>query len=151
MKDPTQDIIDAIYTLFNDNITSTTTNKKVKVYKDVPPASKIGIVKSKLYHYIVIENVDDTEVGKSADTHVHDATVDIEFVVGFPGIGSKTVLNDIVDQAFQLLPAKGSGLSLGSDFTNPIFELENTVNQEERGTHKIVRKICTFRLEIDET
>jgi len=149
MKDPTQSIIDALYTLFNGNITYN--SKSVKVFKDQPTNSKAGIVKGKLYHYILLENVDDTELGANADNHVHDATVDIEVVVGFPGIGSKAVVNSITDDAMRLLPAKGAGLSLGADFSNIIFELENTVNLEERGTHKVVRKIITFRLEIDET
>ena len=154
MKDPTQSIQDAIYTLLNGNVTYTNSDGKeftIKVFKDTPQANQIPIVKGKMYHYIEIGNISDTETPNNADTFVHDVTVEVQVIVGFPGMGSQSVVNNIVNQVTQLiLTAKGGALSIGSDFTNIIHYLENAFQTTEQDTHKKIIKTLRYRLEIDE-
>jgi len=149
MKDPTQSIVDAFYTLLNGNVTYN--SKTVKVFKRPAKSTEIGIQKGKMYFYIEIGEVTDTETGSNADTFCHDATAEVQVIVGFPGIGDKSVLNNIVNQVLQLIQTtKGGKLSLGDDFTNIIFYLENAFETREDGLHKVIIKTLRYRLEIDE-
>lgn len=150
MKDPTQNIIDAIYSLINGNVTYS--GKSVKVFKRPAKSTEVGIQKGKLYFYIEIGEVTDIETGMNADVFTHDSTVEVQIIVGFPGIGDKSVVNTIVNQVLQLIqPTKGGKLSLGSNFTNIVFYLENAFETREEGLHKVIIKTLRYRLEIDET
>jgi hypothetical protein len=150
MKDPTQNIVDAFYTLLNENVTYG--GKTVKVFKRPAKSTEIGIQKGKLYFYIEIGEVTDVETGSNADVFCHDSTAEIQIVVGFPGIGDKSVLNNIVNQAMQLIQTtKGGKLDIGSDFQNIVFYLENAFETREDGLHKVIIKTLRYRLEIDET
>jgi hypothetical protein len=150
MKDPSQAITDAFYSLLNGNITYN--GSKVKVFKRPAKNTEVGIQKGKLYFYIEIGEITDTETGQNADVFTHDTTAEIQIIVGFPGVGDKTVLNTIVNSAMQLIQTtKGGKLSLGSDFSNIVFYLENAFETREDGIHKVLIKTLRYRLEIDET
>lgn len=150
MKDPSEALRDAIYTLLNGNVTYN--SKDVKVFKTYPKDNEIPIVKGQLYHYIEIGDISDTETNMSSDTFTHDTTMDIFVVVGFPGIGSKVVTENIANQVKQLIqPSKGGKLSLGSDFSNIIIRLDISFPTLEEGLHKKDIRTLRYRLEIDET
>jgi len=150
MKDPSQKIVDAYYSLLNGKVTYS--GKKVKVFKRPPKDTEIPIIKGAMYHYIEIGDVTDSETGSNADVFSHDATCEIYVVVGFPGIGDKSVMNNIVNQVLnKTLTGKGAKLSLGSDFTNIVHVLETAFDTQEQDMHKKLIKNLRYRLEIDET
>ena len=150
MKDVSDTLRDKIYTLLNKNVTYQ--SKNVKVFKDTPKNTNIPIVKGALYHYIEIGDISDTETPRDSDTFCHDVSMDIQVVVGFPGIGSKTVVNSISNQVQTLIQtSKGSKLSLGADFTNILIYKEIDFETTEQDTHKKIIKTIRYRLEIDET
>ena len=154
MIDPSQAIQDALFTILDGNITYTNSSDKtkdVKVFKHTPQANEIPIVKGQLYHYIEIGNISDIETPGNADTFVHDTSVEVQVIVGFPGIGSQQVVNNIVNQVTQLVQtAKGGQLSLGSSFSNIIHYLEIAFQTTEQDTHKKIIKTLRYRLESDE-
>lgn len=149
MKDVTQTLKDTIYTLLNKNVTYNGNN--VKVFKHTPKNTEAGIVKGRLYYYIEIGDISDTETPNNADTFCHDVSMDLQVVVGFPGIGSSDVYSTICNQVMQLIqPTKGGRLSLGSDFFNVYIEKEIDFTTEEQDIHKKVIRTIRYRLQIDE-
>lgn len=149
MKDPSQNIEDAIHTLLDGNVTYN--GKDVKCFKWTPSLTEAGISKGALYHYIEIGEITDTET-ELKESFTHDCTVEVEIIVGYPGVGSKVVHNNITNQVIQLIaPSKPATLDLGDDFSNHLLILENKFELIEQGTHKIARVVLRYRLEITET
>lgn len=150
MKDVSTPIINAFYSLLNGNVTYA--NKTVKVFKRPPKDTEIPIVKGALYHYIEIGDISDTEAPRNADVYVHDCTVDLQVIVGFPGIGDISLMNNIVNQVLQLIQTgKGSKITLAGGFTNIMIEKEIDFQTQEQDIHKKLIKTIRYRLEIDET
>jgi hypothetical protein len=149
MIDPSTAIENALYSLLNGNVTYN--SKKVKVFKRTPKASEVPIVKGALYNWIEIGDISDTETAQDSDTFTHDTTVDLQVVVGFPGIGDKAVMNNISNQVQQLVfVSKGAKLSL-TGFTNVITTLDIAFQtREDTATHKVIVKTIRIRIESDE-
>jgi len=149
MKSPATAIYTAIKSALEGNVTYN--GNPVKVFDYAPNDNEIPIVKGALHHYIEIGEISDTETAENADTFTHDATVDLYVVVGFPGIGSRMVVDDIVNQVMNLLqPYKGDALNLGTDFKNVVHSLEMGFETEQIGIHKTIIKTLRYRFTLDE-
>lgn|SRR5574343_820356 len=149
MKSPATAIMTAIKTALEGAVKYN--GKDVKIFDYPPMDNDIPIIKGALHHYIEIGEISDTETPESADRFTHDATVDLYIVVGFPGMGSRMVVDDITNQVMQALqPFKGGALNLGADFKNVVHVLEMGFETQQQGIHKTIIKTLRYRFTLDE-
>ena len=149
MKDPSEKIREAIYTALNGNLSYNAQN--VDVFSDPADDDLSAKRTNDFYVYVLIGDQTMEDVSSKDKFHT-DNTFIIDIVTGFKGYGSKAVVNDISSQVLQILtPSRASVLDLGVDFVNTFLYMEwSGPLQEETGTHRVLRKLIRFRLEVEE-
>lgn len=149
MKSPVTAIANALTTLLS-NITYR--GNVVKVFTYPPQDNEIPIVRGALHHYIEIGEMSDVETNENSDTFTHDISVDLQVVVGFPGMGSRMVVDEIVSDVMEAIqPTKGGKLTL-TGFKNVVYALEiGFETQQDGGLHKTIVKTLRYRFTLDET